>query len=331
MTAAQGKLEELRKRIFFTILMLGVYRLATQVPTPGVDSAALASYFAGVQGSIFGVFNTFSGGALERFSILALGIMPYITSSIIFSLLSVSFPTLAEMQKDSEGHKKIQQYTRYATVLLCIVQGYMLAVGLEVVKSQNGMDIVLEPGMGFRALTVVTLTAGTMFVMWLGEQITERGIGNGISLVIFAGIAAGIPSGIKDTINLFNNGELSGLNLGIVAAVMLAAFWIIIYTEKAFRKVPVQYAKRVVNNRVFGGQTSHLPIKVNISGVMPPIFATALLGFPATIAQFVPQGSVLGTYVEDIQASLAPGNTLYNIVFVGLIIFFCFFLRSDSV
>jgi preprotein translocase subunit SecY len=325
MTAAQGKLEELRKRIFFTILMLGVYRLATQVPTPGVDSAALASYFAGVQGSIFGVFNTFSGGALERFSILALGIMPYITSSIIFSLLSVSFPTLAEMQKDSEGHKKIQQYTRYATVLLCIVQGYMLAVGLEVVKSQNGMDIVLEPGMGFRALTVVTLTAGTMFVMWLGEQITERGIGNGISLVIFAGIAAGIPSGIKDTINLFNNGELSGLNLGIVAAVMLAAFWIIIYTEKAFRKVPVQYAKRVVNNRVFGGQTSHLPIKVNISGVMPPIFATALLGFPATIAQFVPQGSVLGTYVEDIQASLAPGNTLYNIVFVGLIIFFAFF------
>jgi preprotein translocase subunit SecY len=154
------------------------------------------------------------------------------------------------------------------------------------------MDIVLEPGMGFRALTVVTLTAGTMFVMWLGEQITERGIGNGISLIIFAGIAAGIPSGMRDTINLFNNGELSGLNLGIVAAVMLAAFWIIIYTEKAFRKVPVQYAKRVVNNRVFGGQTSHLPIKVNISGVMPPIFATALLGFPTTIAQFVPQGSV---------------------------------------
>lgn len=325
MSTTQGKLEELRKRVFFTILMLGVFRIATQVPTPGVDSSALISFFDGMKGSVFGVFNNFTGGALERFSVLALGIMPYITSSIIFSLLAVSFPALAELQKEQDGHKKIQQWTRYATVLLCAIQGYGLAVGLEALKSPSGMPIVLEPGMPFRMLTVISLTAGTMFVMWLGEQITERGIGNGISLIIFAGIAAGIPSGMRDTVNLFKNGELSGLNLGIVAAIMLISFWIIIYTERAFRKIPVQYAKKVVNNRVFGGQTSHLPVKVNISGVMPPIFASALLGFPATISQFVPEGSPLKMYFDTIQQSLYPGKTLYNVVFVGLIIFFCYF------
>ena len=187
------------------------------------------------------------------------------------------------------------------------------------------MPIVLEPGMGFRGLTVISLTAGTMFVMWLGEQITERGIGNGISLIIFAGIAAGIPSGIRDTLNLFQNGELSGLNLGLVAAIMFVSFWIIIYTEKAFRKIPVQYAKRVVNNRVFGGQSSHLPVKINISGVMPPIFASALLGFPTTVSQFIPEGSGMKMYFDTIQQSLYPGKTLYNVVFVALIIFFCYF------
>jgi preprotein translocase subunit SecY len=325
MSSTQGKLEELKKRLLFTLFMLGVYRIATQVPTPGVDNAALASFFEGSQGSLFGVFNTFSGGALERFSVLALGIMPYITSSIIFSLLAISFPTLGEMQKEPDGHKKIQQWTRYATVILCAIQGYGLAVGLENIKSKSGLPIVIEPGMSFRALTVITLAAGTMFVMWLGEQITERGIGNGISLVIFAGIAAGIPSGLGDTINLFRSGELSGLNLLIVVLVMVAAFWMIIFTEKAFRKVPVQYAKRVVNNRVFGGQTSHLPIKVNISGVMPPIFASALLGFPATVSNFVPQNSAFKTYFDTIQQSLAPGQMLYNVVFVGLIIFFAYF------
>jgi preprotein translocase subunit SecY len=325
MSTAQGKLEELRKRIFFTLLILGVFRMATQVPTPGVDASALSSFFEGMQGSVFGVFNNFTGGALERFSVLALGIMPYITSSIIFSLLAVSFPALAEIQKEQDGHKKIQQWTRYATVLLCMIQGYGLSVGLEALKSPSGLPIVLEPGMSFRLLTVITLTAGTMFVMWLGEQITERGIGNGISLIIFAGIAAGIPTGMRDTVNLFQNGELSGLNLGLVAAVMLLSFWIIIFVEKAFRKIPVQYAKKVVNNRVFGGQTSHLPVKVNISGVMPPIFASALLGFPATISQFVSEGSPFKIYMDTMQQSLYPGKTLYNVVFVGLIIFFCYF------
>lgn len=328
MSSNVSKLEELKKRVFFTILMLGVYRVATQVPTPGVDGAALSSFFDGMKGGIFSVFNTFSGGALERFSVLALGIMPYITSSIIFSLLSYSIPTLAELQKEPDGHKKIQQYTRYATVLLCMFQGYGLAVGLENIQSPNGLPVVLEPGMGFRLLTIITLTAGTMFVMWLGEQITERGIGNGISLIIFAGIAAGIPSGIRDTFNLLQNGEMSPVNLIIVGVIMLASFYFIIYVERAFRKVPVQYAKRVVNNRVFGGQSSHLPIKVNISGVMPPIFASALLGFPTTIAQFIPEGSPVKAYFTDVTNLFYPGKMLYNVVFVGLIVFFAYFYST---
>lgn len=323
-----SKIEELKKRILFTILMLGVYRIATQVPTPGVNGAALSSFFDGMKGSIFGVFNTFSGGALERFSVLALGIMPYITSSIIFSLLTVSFPALAELQKEAGGSKKISQYTRYMSVLLCVIQGYGLAVGLESIKSPSGMSVVLDPGFSFRALTVITLTAGTMFVMWLGEQITEKGIGNGISLVIFAGIASGIPRGIHDTLNLFKNGELSGLNLSIVLAIMVITFWVIIFIEKAIRKIPVQYAKKVVNNRVYGGQSTHLPIKINISGVMPPIFASALLGFPTTIARFVPDNSAFKMYFNTIEQSLIPGRMLYNVVFVSLIVFFAYFYSS---
>ena len=325
MSSVQGKLEDLRKRVFFTLFILGVFRVATQVPTPGIDSAALTSFFDNLEGSVFGVFNNFTGGALQRFSVLALGIMPYITSSIIFSLLTVSFPKLGEIQKEPDGHKKIQQWTRYATVLLCCIQGYGIATGLEVLKSPSGLPIVLDPGLSFRLLSVITLTAGTMFVMWLGEQITERGIGNGISLIIFAGIAANIPSGIFDTINLYKSGELTGLSLGLVAVVMLAAFWIIIFVERAYRKIPVQYAKRVVNNRVFGGQSSHLPVKINIAGVMPPIFASALLGFPATLANFVPDDSAIRPFVDTINQSLYPGKMFYNIVFVGLIVFFCYF------
>ncbi len=328
MSSNVSKLEELKKRVFFTILMLGVYRVATQVPTPGVDGAALSSFFDGMKGSLFSVFNTFSGGALERFSVLALGIMPYITSSIIFSLLSYSIPALGELQKEPDGHKRISQYTRYATVLLCFFQGYGLAVGLENIKSPNGLPVVIDPGMGFRLLTVISLTAGTMFVMWLGEQITERGIGNGISLIIFAGIAAGIPRGIRDTFGLLQNGEMNIVNLIIILAIMLASFWFIIFVERAFRKVPVQYAKRVVNNRVFGGQSSHLPIKVNISGVMPPIFASALLGFPTTISQFVSQDSPAKVYFTNVEQLFYPGKMLYNIVFIGLIVFFAYFYST---
>ncbi len=323
-----SKLEELKKKVFFTILMLGVYRVATQVPTPGIDGAALQSFFQGMKGSIFSVFNTFSGGALERFSVLALGIMPYITSSIIFSLLSYSIPALGELQKEGDGHKKIAQYTRYATVLLCFFQGYGLSVGLESIKSPNGLPVVIDPGYAFRFLTVISLTAGTMFVMWLGEQITERGIGNGISLIIFAGIAAGIPRGLGDTLNLLQNGELNAVTLLAVLAIMLASFWFIIYVERGFRKVPVQYAKRVVNNRVFGGQSSHLPIKVNISGVMPPIFASALLGFPTTISQFVPQNSPAKVYFSQIEQLFYPGRMLYNLTFIALIVFFAYFYST---
>lgn len=323
-----SKLEELKKKVFFTILMLGVYRVATQVPTPGIDGAALQSFFQGMKGSIFSVFNTFSGGALERFSVLALGIMPYITSSIIFSLLSYSIPALGELQKEADGHKKISQYTRYATVLLCFFQGYGLAVGLENIKSPNGLPVVIDPGFAFRFLTVISLTAGTMFVMWLGEQITERGIGNGISLIIFAGIAAGIPRGLSDTLNLLQNGELNAVTLLIVLAIMLGSFWFIIFVERGFRKVPVQYAKRVVNNRVFGGQSSHLPIKVNISGVMPPIFASALLGFPTTISQFIPQESPAKVYFSQIEQLFYPGRMLYNVTFIALIVFFAYFYAT---
>ena len=327
MSDIQGKLQELWKRIFFTLFMLAVYRIATQVPTPGVDLDALKALFESNSQSFFGILDKFNGGALSRFSVLALGIMPYITASIIFSLLAVSFPSLGEIQKEPEGHKKIQQWTRYMTVILCCVQGLMLAIGLENSVSPNSSaSVVINGGLSFRLLTMITLTAGTMFVMWLGEQITERGIGNGISLIIFAGIAAGIPKGMIDTVNLYNSQQIKSWHILVIGAIMLAAFWIIVYVERAFRKVPVQYAKRVVNDRVYGGQSSHLPIKVNISGVMPPIFAAALMSFPYTLRQFplFQKSEVLQTIIN----ALAPGQILYNILFIVMIIFFSFFYAT---
>lgn len=327
MSEVQGKIQDLWKRILFTLFMLAVYRLATQVPTPGVDTEALKSLFDSNSQSFFGILDKFNGGALQRFSVLALGIMPYITSSIIFSLLAISFPTIGEMQKESEGHKKIQQWSRYLTILLCAIQGFMLSVGLENSVSPNsGVSVVLEAGWSFRLMTMITLTAGTMFIMWMGEQITERGIGNGISLIIFAGIAAGIPKGISSTYELYKSGELQLWHILLIGVLMLAAFWIIIFVERAYRKVPVQYAKRVVNNRVYGGQSSHIPIKVNISGVMPPIFASALMSFPYTLKQFpfFKNNEILNTIIS----AMAPGQMLYNILFVGLIIFFAYFYST---
>ena len=326
---AQGKIDELIKRVLFTLFMLGVFRVATQVPVPGVDGAALQSFFDQASNSALGMFNKFTGGALERFSVLALGVMPYITSSIIFSLLTVSFPFFAEVQKEPDGHKKITQWSRYATVLLCFFQGYGIAVMMENLKSPSGLPIVLNPGLDFKFLTIISLTAGTMFVMWLGEQITERGIGNGISLIIFAGIAAGIPSGIRDTYNLYRSGEMSGFNLLVLGAVMVASFWVIIYIERALRKITVQYAKKVVNNRVYGGQAAHLPVKVNISGVMPPIFASALLGFPATVANFTPESwGIVKRIIDTVTTSLYPGRLLYGVVFFVLIVFFAYFYAT---
>ena len=315
------KITELRKRILFSLLVLAVYRIGVHVPTPGVDSAALQQVFANMKGTIFGWFNLFSGGALERFSIFALGVMPYISSSIIFQLLTVVWPYLHELQKEGDqGRKKITQYTRYGTVLLCFVQGYGIATGLE---HYTNPVVVTHPGMSFRLLTTVTLTAGTVFLMWLGEQISERGIGNGISLVIFAGIAARIPQGIGSSMSLYRSGELSFFKILLILAVIVATFFVIIFVERGARRIPVQYAKRIVGRKVYGGQNTHLPLKVNTSGVIPPIFASSLMMFPATVATFVPMQAV-----KRLADQLQPGALLYDILFVTLIIFFAYFYTA---
>jgi preprotein translocase subunit SecY len=263
----------------------------------------------------------FSGGALERFSIFALGVMPYISSSIIFQLLTVVWPYLHDLQKEGEqGRKKITQYTRYGTVLLCLVQGYGIASGLE---HYSNPAVVLHPGLGFKLLTTCTLTAGTVFLMWVGEQMSERGIGNGISLLIYAGIAARIPQGIGGTLSLYRTGELSFFKILIVLAVIVVTFFCIIFVERGARRIPIQYAKRIVGRKVYGGQNSNLPLKVNTAGVIPPIFASSLIMFPATVATFLPSEKV-----QRFTSMLQPGNLLYNVLFVGLIIFFCFFYTA---
>ncbi len=323
MSGADGlvKIPELRKRIIFTLIMLAVYRIGVHIPTPGVDSAALQHVFANMKGTIFGWFNLFSGGALERFSIFALGVMPYISSSIIFQLLTVIWPYLHDLQKEGDqGRKKITQYTRYGTVLLCLIQGYGIATGLE---HYNNPTVVLHTGLAFRLLTTCTLTAGTVFLMWVGEQMSERGIGNGISLLIYAGIAARIPQGIGSTLSLYRSGELSLFKIFLVLAVIVGTFFCIIFVERGARRIPIQYAKRIVGRKVYGGQNSNLPLKVNTSGVIPPIFASSLIMFPATVATFFPSEKV-----QRFTSMLQPGNLLYNILFVGLIVFFCYFYTA---
>jgi preprotein translocase subunit SecY len=315
------KVAELRKRILFTLLMLAVYRIGIHIPTPGVDGDALQQVFANMKGTIFGWFNLFSGGALERFSIFALGVMPYISSSIIFQLLTVVWPYLHDLQKEGEqGRRKITQYTRYGTVLLALVQGYGIAAGLE---QYTNPPVVMDPGMGFRLLTMLTLMTGTLFLMWVGEQMSERGIGNGISLLIFAGIAARIPQGIGSTLSLYRSGELSFFKILLVLAVIVATFFVIIFVERGARRIPVQYAKRIVGRRVYGGQSSHIPLKVNTSGVIPPIFASSLIMFPATFATFFPH-----PFLQKIVSQLQPGALLYEVLFVGLIVFFCYFYTA---
>ena len=323
MSGADGlvKIPELRKRIIFTLIMLAVYRIGVHIPTPGVDSAALQAIFANMKGTIFGWFNLFSGGALERFSIFALGVMPYISSSIIFQLLTVIWPYLHDLQKEGEqGRKKITQYTRYGTVFLCLVQGYGIASGLE---HYNNPSVVLHTGLAFRLLTTCTLTAGTVFLMWVGEQMSERGIGNGISLLIYAGIAARIPDGIGSTLSLYRSGELSFLKILLVLLVIVTTFFCIIFVERGARRIPIQYAKRIVGRKVYGGQNSNLPLKVNTSGVIPPIFASSLIMFPATVATFFPSEKV-----QRFTVLLQPGSILYNVLFVGLIVFFCYFYTA---
>lgn len=324
------KIPELKRRILMTFLFLAVYRVGVHIPTPGINGDALASFFTHAKGTLFSLIDMFSGGALERLSVFALGIMPYISASIILQLLTVVIPYLAQLQKEGEiGRKKIVQYTRYGTVLLSMIQGFGIAIGLENMTGAAGEMIVLNPGWSFRIMTVITLTAGTAFIMWLGEQITERGIGNGISLIIFSGIVARLPNAVASTYELFRVGQLSIFTILFLIVLMVLVIAAIIFVETSQRRLPVQYAKRIVGRKVYGGQSTHLPLKLNTSGVIPPIFASSILMFPLTIASFLPK-SLLESYpwVQSLLNSLGPDAFLYNLLYVGFIIFFCFFYTA---
>jgi len=307
------KIPELRKKVFFTFMMLAVYRLGCHIPTPGVDGAALSAFFDARQGTLFGLFDMFSGGALSSMSVMALGIMPYISASIILELMTVVVPHLERLKKEGEqGRKKITQYTRYGTVLLSTIQGFGIAVGLENMTSPGGVMVVPYGGMGFRILTMITLTAGTSFLMWLGEQITEKGIGNGISLIIFSGIVSGFPAAVANTFRLMGTGEITAFFMALIVAFMILVTGAIVFVETGQRRIPVQYAKRMVGRKMYGGQSTHLPLKVNTAGVIPPIFASSIMMFPATIINFVPEGQI--PWLEFITNSLSPGKILYSVL-----------------
>src|SRR5580700_8228962 len=305
-----SRIPELRRRLVFTAAMLAVFRLGVAVPTPGIDGQALANLFQQTSGTLFGWVNLFSGGALEHFSVLALGIMPYISVAIVLDLLKIASPYLDELYKEGEaGRRKIAQYTRYGTVGLALVQGTMIAFSLEKIQAPGGGTVVYNPGPGFIAMTVITVTAGTMFVMWIGEQITERGVGNGISLIIMSGIIARLPGAIGTTVQFVREGEMSVFLLVLILAMAFGVMAVIVYVESGQRRIPVQYARRVVGRRVYGGQSSHLPLKVNTSGVIPPIFASSILIFPATLATVVPALKWISGYIT-------PGSLVYNVVYV---------------
>lgn len=322
-----AKIPELKKRIFFTLAMLAVYRLGCHIPTPGIDTAALAAFFSERQGTLFGLFDMFSGGALSRMSVMALGIMPYISASIILELLTVVIPYLEKLKKEGEqGRKKITQYTRYGTVILSIIQGFGIAVGLERMSSPGGAMVVPVGGWGFRLLAVITLTAGTAFLMWLGEQITERGIGNGISLIIFAGIVARFPLAVGNTFRLMKTGEITPFFMALIVAFMIAVVGFIVFMERGQRRIPVQYAKRVVGRKMYGGTSTHLPLKINTAGVIPPIFASSIIMFPATIANFLNVKEI--PWLQAIVTLLSPGHVVYILIYVIFIIFFCYFYTA---
>ena len=316
-------MSDLKHRLVFLVLALIVFRIGTHVPVPGIDPATLAKLFEQQSGGILGMFNMFSGGALSRFSVFALGIMPYISSSIIMQLLTVVYAPLEALKKEGEaGRRKITQYTRYGTVALALFQGIGISIALE---SQQGL--VIDPGMAFRFTTVITLLTGTMFLMWLGEQITERGIGNGISLLIFAGIVAGLPSAIGGTLELARTGAMSIPAVLFIAALVVVVTMFVVFVERGQRKILVNYAKRQVGNKLYGGQSSHLPLKLNMSGVIPPIFASSIILFPATAANWFSQTESM-TWLKDIGAALAPGQPLYTILYAAAIVFFCFFYTA---
>ena len=321
--AAVGKMSDLKRRLVFLVLALIVFRIGTHVPVPGIDPATLAKLFEQQSGGILGMFDMFSGGALSRFSVFALGIMPYISASIIMQLLTVVYAPLEALKKEGEaGRRKITQYTRYGTVALALFQSIGISIALE---SQQGL--VIDPGMGFRFVTVITLVSGTMFLMWLGEQITERGIGNGISLIIFAGIVAGLPSAIGGTLELARTGAMSIPGVLFVVALVIAVTMFVVFVERGQRKILVNYAKRQVGNKLYGGQASHLPLKLNMAGVIPPIFASSIILFPATAASWFSKSESM-VWLKDISAALAPGQPLYTILYAAAIIFFCFFYTA---
>lgn len=319
-----AKIPELRKRIIFTILMLAVYRIGVQIPTPGINGEALAAFFEQNASTLFGMFNMFSGGALKNFSIFALGIMPYISASIIIQLLTVVIPQLETLKKEGEaGRRKITKYTRYGTVVLSIIQGAFIAIGLEEMTGPGGDMIVLHPGLPFKLMTMLTLTSGTAFIMWLGEQMTERGIGNGISLIIFAGIVARGPQAILNLIQLVTSGQIVAFFIPLLIVFMLFVVGVIVFFETSQRRIPIQYAKRVIGRQVYAGQNSHLPLKINVSGVIPPIFASSIMMFPATIGSFIHVD-----WVQRASAAMHPGTVWYYVAYVVMIVFFCFFYTA---
>jgi preprotein translocase subunit SecY len=314
---------DLKRRLVFLVLALVVYRLGTHIPVPGINPDALADLFRQNQGGILGLFNMFSGGALSRFSIFALGIMPYISASIIMQLMSVVVPSLEALKKEGEsGRRKITQYTRYGTVVLALVQAVGISVALE---SQQGL--VIDPGMLFRFTTVVTLVTGTMFVMWLGEQITERGLGNGISILIFAGIVAGLPAALAALLDLVRTNAMSVLSALFIVALVVLVTAFVVFVERGQRKITVNYAKRQVGNKIYGGQSSHLPLKLNMAGVIPPIFASSIILFPATITSWFSSSENM-RWLSDLAAALSPRQPLYITLYSVAIIFFCFFYTA---
>jgi len=324
---AQGKsgsrYADLKRRIVFLILALVVYRLGTHIPVPGINPDALADMFRQNQGGILGLFNMFSGGALERFSVFALGIMPYISASIIMQLMAVVVPSLEAIKKEGEsGRRKITQYTRYGTVFLALFQAVGISVALE---SQPGL--VIDPGMMFRFTTMVTLVTGTMFLMWIGEQITERGMGNGISILIFAGIVAGLPSALTGMLDLVRTDSMSVLSALFIFALVIAVTYFVVFVERGQRRLTVNYAKRQVGNKIYGGQSSHLPLKLNMSGVIPPIFASSIILLPATITSWFSSNPNM-RWLGDLAAALSPGQPLYITLYAAMIIFFCFFYTA---
>ncbi|MES2746378.1 MAG: preprotein translocase subunit SecY [Bdellovibrionota bacterium] len=320
----EGFGNQLTKKILFTLGFLALYRIGVHVPIPGVNSEALAEFFKNQGGNLLGMFNMFSGGAAERFSIFALGVMPYISASIIVQLLTVIVPHLEALSKEGDaGRKKISQYTRYGTIVIALVQGFMIARTVAS-SSVGATSFVSDPSTTWAVLTAISLTAGTAFVMWLGEQITDRGVGNGISLIIFCGIVAGLPRIIMSTFEKSNKGEMEIFQIAILVAIVLLITAGVVFMEQAARQIPIQYAKRQVGNRVYGGQTSHLPIRINTAGVIPPIFASSLLQIPITVGQFSQTGWV-STFINGV---LIPGGWLYNLVYLSLIIFFSFFYTS---